>query len=1081
MTRSASLSHNDYTAGWICALPVETAAAKLMLDEIHPPFTSLARGSKHIYSGKHRETQYCHCQFTERRLWEYVSYNCCYAIAVQLSLDPFWFNGDVVVSKPTHTFGGVIQFDLGKLSSCGQFKRTGMLDRPPKVLLTAIATLQAHHLIEDTRVVEFITSIQAKTAPHKAKIFARPTQEDCLFQADYDHIASNACEKCDRAKLFPRAPRGHQEPVIHYGLIGSANQVVKDGRRRDELARDFGVLCVEMEAAGLMHDFPCLVVRGICDYADSHKNKEWQGYAAAAAAAYTKELFLVIPADDINNAPTAQDTLAASVQSFDIPLDLTAMPVIENFLGREDELDKLWQYLQPTSFQSRKVAILHSLGGMGKTQLAIRFARDHKHDFSAIFWLDGKDRSTLLHSLSCILPRLPGQPRNMEVVNEEKVEQRAKHVLRWLALEENSRWLIILDNVDQYSPANSLIGDAYDVREFLPAADHGSILITSRLQDLTELGKSFPVHRLNSKDAIQLLLHSTHSHPSAKNSIREIENNPDTITLMNHLDGLPLAIAIAGAFMRETGTNITKYLQYYQESWSELQFQSNPGREYQQGNILQTWMISYHEIQKRDPDAAKLLLLLAHFDSQDIWYELLQSARRSTRVPVWLDRITASELAFKAKVRILIKLSLLQAKGQEGSYLMHPVVQNWCRHVARADRNANLLNELALISVGYTVPSLRDGSYWELQQRLIPHANYICQWNWSGENTAVLKALNSLGLLYSDQGKLQEAEEMFRRALAGREKALGPHHTSTLHTVNNLGNLYSYQGKLLEAEEMFRRALEGREKVLGLDHTSTLGTVNNLGNLYSYQGKLQEAEEMYQRALAGREKALGPDHMSTLGTVNNLGNLYSYQGKLEEAEEMYQRALAGRKKALGPDHISTLRTVNNLGAFYLNQGKLQEAEEMYQRALAGREKTLGPHHTSTLNTVNNLGNLYSYQGKLQEAEEMYQRALAGREKALGSDHISTLGTINNLGNLFSSQGKLQEAEGMYQRALVGREKALGPDHASTLDTIKNLGNLFSDQGKLQKAEGMYQRALKAAGDEIFQHPNILGECRLQKD
>jgi nucleoside phosphorylase len=214
--------------------------------------------------------------------------------------------GDIVVSQPSDTLGGVVQYDLGKVLSEGRFTRTGMLNRPPKVLLTALATLQAHHLTEESRVVEFVSNIQAKTPPRKATTFARPTQEDCLFQVEYDHVASSTCLSCDRSKLSLRPPRDHQEPVVHYGLIGSANQVVKDGRQRDQLARDLGIFCVEMEAAGLMNDFPCLVVRGICDYADSHKNKEWQGYAAAVAAAYAKELLLVVPTDIIHSTPTAQ-------------------------------------------------------------------------------------------------------------------------------------------------------------------------------------------------------------------------------------------------------------------------------------------------------------------------------------------------------------------------------------------------------------------------------------------------------------------------------------------------------------------------------------------------------------------------------------------------------------------------------------------------------------------------------------------------------------------------------------------------------------------------------------------------------
>ncbi|CAK7199271.1 hypothetical protein SEUCBS139899_001946 [Sporothrix eucalyptigena] len=337
------------------------------------------------------------------------------------------------------------------------------------------------------------------------------------------------------------------------------------------------------------------------------------------------------------------------------------------------------------------------------------------------------------------------------------------------------------------------------------------------------------------------------------------------------------------------------------------------------------------------------------------------------------------------------------------------------------------------------------------------------------DHTSTLSTVGNLGRLYKDQGRLPEAEAMYQRALQGFETALGPDHTSTLDTANNLGSLYKDQGRLPEAETMLQRALQGKEKALGPDHTSTLDTVNNLGNLYCAQGRLPEAETMYQRALQGKEKALGPDHTSTLDTVGNLGSLYSDQGRLPAAEAMYQRALQGKEKALRPDHTSTLSTVGNLGRLYSDQGRLPEAETMLQRALQGSEKALGPDHTSTLDMVNNLGNLYCAQDRLPEAEAIYQRALQGFEKALGPDHISTLDTVNNLGNLYWAQDRLLEAEAMYQRALQGCEKVLGPDHTSTLDTVNNLGNLYWAQGRLLEAEDMYQRALQ--GKEKALGPN----------
>jgi hypothetical protein len=134
-------------------------------------------------------------------------------------------------------------------------------------------------------------------------------QHDRLFEADYDHTGPTAsCEQCDAARLLNRRVRSLDQPHIYYGLIASGNQVMKHGVTRDRLSREFGILCFETEAAGLMDNFPCLVIRGICDYADSHQSKRWQKYAAALAAAYGKELLYVVPKAQVVNASLATQT-----------------------------------------------------------------------------------------------------------------------------------------------------------------------------------------------------------------------------------------------------------------------------------------------------------------------------------------------------------------------------------------------------------------------------------------------------------------------------------------------------------------------------------------------------------------------------------------------------------------------------------------------------------------------------------------------------------------------------------------------------------------------------------------------------
>ena len=139
-------------------------------------------------------------------------------------------------------------------------------------------------------------------------------EDDRLFQADYDHMGSDKkCKSCDKGCLIQRKPRTTNVPVIHYGLIGSANQVMRHGVMREKLRKERGIICFEMEAAGLMDNFPCLVIRGICDYSDTHENENWQSYAAATAAGYAKALLWVIAPVQVEETPTAADAIKASL------------------------------------------------------------------------------------------------------------------------------------------------------------------------------------------------------------------------------------------------------------------------------------------------------------------------------------------------------------------------------------------------------------------------------------------------------------------------------------------------------------------------------------------------------------------------------------------------------------------------------------------------------------------------------------------------------------------------------------------------------------------------------------------------
>ncbi|KAL9096097.1 MAG: hypothetical protein Q9165_001620 [Trypethelium subeluteriae] len=208
---------------------------------------------------------------------------------------------DVVVSQPRAQHGGVVQYDMGKAHDGGNFERTGYLQPPPTVLLNAISKLQSTYFMGLRQHWNFLSTIC------KVQYFAKTKAgSDMLFQADTKHIGPEDCSQCvQEYEVIPRGYRPASHPVVHYGTIASGNRVIRDSVIRDKISTDLGgVLCFETEAAGLMNIFPCLVIRGISDYADSHKNDRWQPHAAATAAAYAKEILSVIPPAEVDATAT---------------------------------------------------------------------------------------------------------------------------------------------------------------------------------------------------------------------------------------------------------------------------------------------------------------------------------------------------------------------------------------------------------------------------------------------------------------------------------------------------------------------------------------------------------------------------------------------------------------------------------------------------------------------------------------------------------------------------------------------------------------------------------------------------------
>jgi Flp pilus assembly protein TadD len=273
------------------------------------------------------------------------------------------------------------------------------------------------------------------------------------------------------------------------------------------------------------------------------------------------------------------------------------------------------------------------------------------------------------------------------------------------------------------------------------------------------------------------------------------------------------------------------------------------------------------------------------------------------------------------------------------------------------------------------------------------------------EDPLLISLYHRLGYLYADRlrtGKYDDYRLEQNLAINYFQKAINLALNSNpdlARSLNNLAYLYYSTGRYAEAEPLYVRSLAIREKELGANHPDTATSLNNMAALYESTGRYAEAEPLLIRSLAIREQELGANHPDTATSLNNLASLYRSTGRDAEAEPLLIRSIAISEQELGANHPSTAASLNNLASLYESTGRYAEAEPLYVRSLAIREEQLGANHLDTASSLNNLAILYELMGRYAEAEPLYVRAVAILEQSLGANHSNTQSCIRNLQSL----------------------------------------------------------------------------------
>ncbi|RYO96852.1 hypothetical protein DL765_011425 [Monosporascus sp. GIB2] len=334
-------TNDEYTVGLISTIITEYVAVQAFLDEKHEGPEHVSAHDNNDYTlgriGKHNvvipvlsDGEYgisSAASVARAMLHSFPNVRICLMVGIGGGAPSQKHDirlGDIVVSVPRSGKDGVLQYDFDKTIQNQRFRPTGFL-KQPTVLRAAVVGLEAQYEITGHRLEEAINNILEKK-PRLRRKYKRPEPAtDKLFKAEVTHESScPAVCNDDPSNLILRPQRSDEDnPAIHYGLIMSADRLMKDASLRDKLAAEQDVLCFEMKAAGLMNHFPCLVISGICDYSDSHKNNKWQGYAAMAAAAYSKDLLCQIPPGSIETEKRIGDSLAGGVGMMRSKLDIS--------------------------------------------------------------------------------------------------------------------------------------------------------------------------------------------------------------------------------------------------------------------------------------------------------------------------------------------------------------------------------------------------------------------------------------------------------------------------------------------------------------------------------------------------------------------------------------------------------------------------------------------------------------------------------------------------------------------------------------------------------------------------------------
>jgi tetratricopeptide (TPR) repeat protein/DNA-binding XRE family transcriptional regulator len=670
------------------------------------------------------------------------------------------------------------------------------------------------------------------------------------------------------------------------------------------------------------------------------------------------------------------------------------------FTGREERLAHLHAQLQAEQGAEVSIHVISGLGGIGKTQLALEYAYRYRHSYAAVFWIQADTAERVQSELAALasLLDLPEQ----RALDQEQATRAVRH---WF--EGHSNWLLIVDNVE----------DIMSVSAMIPAGA-GHVLLTTRAQANGTLTRHMDLEQMTLDEGMLFLLHRAKI-VGGNEPLERVDEalRGQARAIVCELGGLPLALDQAGAYIEETGCDLSGYLDRYHRRSADLLKRRGRFVADHPESVSMTFALSYERIERMNKAAADLLRLCAFLAPDAIPEELLTES--ASEPGSMLAPVAADPVAFDEALAVLRSYSLVHRHADTRTFTMHRLVQVVLKDLMDEETRREWA-ECALRAVHHVFPhEVATGGWPRFCQRYLPHALYCIQ-HIEGERLRFPEAaqlLTRVGTYLKDRACYDEAQQLFQQALRLQEQFPLPEYHTLTETLHQLGQLYFKQGRYSQAEACWRQTIALQNEHMETQYHERVRTLNHLGTLYLEQGRIQEAEPLFQQALLLWEQ-IDTQHSGGAYSLICRGWCYVHQGRYDEADPLLQRALALLDQG-GPDHLF-IHGFRQLGRLYMLQGQNHKAEEFFQRALACWEQLEYPQPCTTL-IFNDLASLRIKQGRYAEAEAYYRRAIRFWDQ-LGFQYPLVAESLNGLALLLIKRGASIEAAPLLQRALHLRKQ-----------------------------------------------------------